>query len=148
MDPRSPQMSMFEVDPIQGVLDRDGSRPHYPDIVEVSPYGKSFVESNFSAAAMATDYPSMGFGLKLHIFYSKSFKNKLGSGTKSKYEVVLVFENNFYLIFKILFPYLHRIDTIMGHSKTIMTWSSLDAKMVLSYDIEYLENEMYFSNIR
>ena len=90
MDPRSPQMTMFEVDPIQGVLDRDGSRPHYPDIVEVSPYGKSFIESNISAAAMVTDYPSVGFGLKLHIFYSKSFKDKLESGTKSKYEVVLV----------------------------------------------------------
>ena len=33
----------------------------------------------------------------------------------------------------------------MEHSKTIMTWSSLDAKMVLSYDVQYLENELDFN---
>ena len=92
MDARSPQMTTFEVDPVHGVQDRDGSRPHYPDSVEVSPFGKSFVESNISAAAMNTDFPSAGFGLKLHIFYSKSFKNTYGSGTKSKYDVFLIFE--------------------------------------------------------
>jgi hypothetical protein len=87
VDPRSPHMTIFEVDPVHGVQDRNGSRPHYPDSLEVSPFGKSFVESNISAAAMNTNFPSAGFGLKLHIFYSKSFKNKFGSGTKSKYEV-------------------------------------------------------------
>merc|ERR1711956_71915 len=64
-----------------------------------------------------------GFGLKLHIFYSKSFKNTYGSGTKSK------------------------IDTLMGHSKTMMEWSSLDAKMVLSYSTEYLKKENYFNDL-
>jgi hypothetical protein len=87
VDPRSPHMTIFEVDPVHGVQDRNGSRPHYPNSLEVSPFGKSFVESNISAAAMNTNFPSAGFGLKLHIFYSKSFKNKFGSGTKSKYEV-------------------------------------------------------------
>ena len=90
MDARSPHMTTFEVDQVHGVQDRDGSRPHYPDEAEVSPFGKSFVESNISAAAMATDFPSAGFGLKLHVFYSKSFKNKFGSGTNSKYEVVRI----------------------------------------------------------
>ena len=83
---------MFEVHPTQGVQDRDGSRHHYPDIAEISPYGKSFVESNISTAAMAMKFPSEGFDLKLHIFYSKSFNNKFGSGTKSKYVLVLIFE--------------------------------------------------------
>ena len=83
MDPRSSQMTMFEVDPIQGVQDRAGSRHHIPDIVEISPYGKSFVKSNISTPA--TNFPSDGFDLKLHIFYSKSFNDKFGSGTKSKY---------------------------------------------------------------
>ena len=85
-------MTVFEVDPIQGVLKRDGSRPHQ---AEVSPYGKSFNDGNISVEAMSTDFKSNGFGLKLHIFYSKSFKNRFGSGTKSKYEVVLIFEYNF-----------------------------------------------------
>jgi hypothetical protein len=87
VDPRSSQMTMFEVDPIQGVQDRAGSRHHIPDIVEISPYGKSFVKSNISTPA--TNFPSDGFDLKLHIFYSKSFKDKFGSGTKSKYVAVL-----------------------------------------------------------
>jgi len=121
VDPRSSQKTMFEVDPIQGVQDRVGSRHHIPDIVEISPYGKSFVKSNISIAA--TNFPSNGFDLKLHVFYSKSFNDKFGSGTKSK------------------------IDTLMGHSKTIMTWSSLDAKMKLSYTTEYLENEMDFTSL-
>ena len=86
-------MTLFEVHPIQGVQDRDRSRHHYQeDIVEISPYGESLVESNVSTAAMATDFPSEGFGLKLHIFYNKSFTNKFGSGTKSKYVLVLIFE--------------------------------------------------------
>ena len=29
-----------------------------------------------------------------------------------------------------------------------MTWSSLDAKMKLSYTTEYLENEMDFTSLR
>ena len=88
-------MTVFKVDPIQGVLNRDISRPHYSDKAEVSPYGKSFNDGNISVEAMSTDFKSNGFGLKLHIFYSKSFKNRFGSGTKSKYEVVLIFEYNF-----------------------------------------------------
>ena len=32
----------------------------------------------------------------------------------------------------------------MGHSQTIMSWPSLDAKMILSYTTEYLEDEMHF----
>ena len=88
MDSRCPDMTMFEVDPIHGVLDRDGSKPRHYDHAEVSPYGKSFVDSNISAEAMLSDFPSNGFGLKLHIFYSRSFKKLFGSGTKSKYEVI------------------------------------------------------------
>ena len=99
MDPRSSQKTIFEVDPIQGVQDRVGSRHHIPDIVEISPYGKSFVKSNISTAA--TDFPSDGFGLKLHVFYSKSFNDKFGSGTKSKYVAVLTFERYFYFIFDV-----------------------------------------------
>ena len=74
MDARSPHMTVFEVDPIQGVLKQDGSRPHYSDKAEVSPYWKSFNDSNISAEAMSTHFPFCSFGLKLHIFYSKSFK--------------------------------------------------------------------------
>jgi hypothetical protein len=92
-------MTMFEVDPIQGVQDRIGSRHHIPDIVEISPYGKSFVKSNISFAA--TDFPSDGFDLKLHVFYSKSFNDKFGSGTKSKYVSVLNFKRYFYFIFDV-----------------------------------------------
>ena len=99
MDARSPHMTVFEVDPIQGVLKQDGSRPHYSDKAEVSPYRRSFNDSNISAEAMSTHFPFCSFGLKLHIFYSKSFKNRFGTGTKSKYEVVLIFEYNFYSIF-------------------------------------------------
>ena len=99
MDPRSPQMTMFEVDPIQGVQDRVESRHHIPDIVEISPYGKSFVKSNIST--VAANFPSDGFNLKLHIFYSKSFKNKFGSGTNSKYVAVLIFERFFFFIFNV-----------------------------------------------
>ena len=92
-------MTMFEVHPILGVQERDGSRRHYPDIVEISPYGKSFIEKNISIASKAPDYPSQGFDLNLRIFYSKSFKNKFGSGTESKYVPVLIFERQFYFIF-------------------------------------------------
>jgi len=35
----------------------------------------------------------------------------------------------------------------MGHSKTIMEWSSLDAKMVLSYSCEYLKKENDFTDL-
>ena len=93
-------MTVFEVDSIEAVLDQDGLRPHYSDKAEVSPYGKSFYDSNISAEAMSTHFPFCSFGLKLHIFYSKSFKNRFGTGTKSKYEVVVIFEYNYlYSIF-------------------------------------------------
>ena len=114
-------MTVFEVDPIQGVLNRDSSRPHYSDKAEVSPYGKSFNDSNISAEAMSTHFPFCSFGLKLHIFYSKSFKNRFGTGTKSKYEVVLIFEYNFYSIFHELIytEFIHLWDiprlTLHGH---------------------------------
>ena len=101
MDLRSSHKTMFEVDPILGVQDRAGSKHHIPDIVEISPYGKSFVKSNIST--VATKFPSDGFDLKLHIFYSKSFKDKFGSGTNSKYVAVLIFETYFYLIFDVPF---------------------------------------------
>ena len=89
-------MTVFEVDSIEAVLDQDGLRPHYSDKAEVSPYGKSFNDSNISAEAMSTHFPFCSFGLKLHIFYSKSFKNRFGTGTKSKYEVVVIFEYNYF----------------------------------------------------
>ena len=82
-------MTMFDVHPKQGVLEQDGSRQHYPEKIVDLQCGKGFVKSNISTAAMATNFPSEGFDLKLHIFYSKSFKDKFGSGTKSKYVAVL-----------------------------------------------------------
>ena len=85
-------MTMFEVHPIQGVLDRDISRQHYPDEFDVSSYRDGFVKSNISTAAMTTNFPSDGFDLKLHIFYSKYFKDKFGAGTESKYVAVVIFE--------------------------------------------------------
>ena len=94
-------MTMFEVDPILGVQDRAGSKHHIPDIVEISPYGKSFVKSNISN--VATKFPVDGFDLKLHIFYSKSFKDRFGSGTNSKYVAVLIFEIYFNFIFDVPF---------------------------------------------
>ena len=79
-------MTMFEVDPIHGVIERKerSETPHYFDHAGVSPWGKSFNESDIPTSAMNTEYPSEGFGLKLHVFYSKSFKDEFGSGTKSK----------------------------------------------------------------
>jgi hypothetical protein len=92
-------MTMFEVHPILGVQERDGSRLRYPDLVEISPYGKSFIENNISIASKAPNFPSQGFDLSLRIFYSRSFKNKFGSGTESKYVPVLIFERQFYFNF-------------------------------------------------
>ena len=80
---------MFEVHPKQGVLEQDGSIQHYPEKIVDLPYGKGFVKSNISTAAMKTNFPSKGFDLKLHIFYSKSFKDRFVSGTESKYVSVL-----------------------------------------------------------
>ena len=85
-------MTMFEVHPILGVQERDDSRHHYQDIVEISPYGKSFIENNISFATKAPNFPTQGFDLNLRIFYSRSFKNKFGSGTESKYVPVLIYE--------------------------------------------------------
>ena len=36
----------------------------------------------------------------------------------------------------------------MGHSQTIMSWTSLDAKFVLSYTTEVLQGEDYFLDLR
>ena len=92
-------MTMFEVHPIQGVLDRDISRQHYPDEFDVSSYRDGFVKSNISTAAMTTNFPSDGFDLKLHIFYSKYFKDKFGAGTESKYVAVVIFERPLFFMF-------------------------------------------------
>merc|ERR1711981_626564 len=95
------------------------NNPHIPDRSVIGPHGKSFNVSR-PPIASTVSHPTNGYDLKLHIYYSKSFNDAHG---------------------------ISKINTLMGHSNTIMMWDSLDAKFALSSTTEYLESEDYFNEL-